>query len=39
MPTAVLKDQSKAEKWDLEQVLRDYDSKFVDQFQKLGGHV
>lgn len=42
MPTAILKDthgQSKAGKWDFEQVLRDSDSKFVNQFQKLGGHV
>lgn len=41
-PTAILKDthdQSKAGKWDLEQILRDSDSKFVDQFQKLGGRV
>lgn len=42
MPTAVLKDthgQSKAGKWDCQQVLRDSDSTIVDQFQKLGGHV
>lgn len=42
MNTAVLKgthDRGKVGKWNLEHFLRDSDFKFVDQFQKLGGHM